>query len=193
EDQWKGSKPWRKVVLDDPNPPSDHKDRIGLYGELEANTLLEEAGLQPKGKTQRPEKIILPEDFENTLEKQYRGQQGIDGFFDPPDKVKYDFWAVESKTTGGTPETSYTSGVGRLKETDAGYQLSRKWLLKNAAKTGVPPAEVKAFEDALKAGRVRRVYAFTDPKNGTRFFEVEGVGDEGVKICRDITNEIKKR
>ncbi|HZE22712.1 MAG TPA: hypothetical protein VE054_01860, partial [Blattabacteriaceae bacterium] len=195
EDQFKGSKPWRQVVLDDPNAPHDHDARIGLYGELEATTKLQAAGFEAKGKTARPERIVLPEDFETTLEKDYKGKQGIDGLYVPPDKTEYDFWAVESKTTGEPDPGNPSGGVGKLKETDNGRQLSKKWLLGNAGKANLMPAEQKAFEAALEAGRVRRVYAMTDPKNGTRFFEVETIpgNDTEVKIGREITHEIKKR
>jgi hypothetical protein len=194
EDQFKGSKPWRQVILDDPNPPTDHDARIGLYGELEATTKLQAAGFEAKGKTPRPERIVLPEDFENTLEKDYKGKQGIDGIFEPPEKTKYDFWAVESKATGEPSPDNPSGGVGKLKDTDNGRQLSKKWLLGNAEKAGLTPADQKAFEAALESGRVRRVYAMTDPKNGTRFFEVETIpgNDTEVKIGREITHEIKK-
>jgi hypothetical protein len=192
EDQFKGSKPWRQaVVVDDPNPPSQdaHNKRISVYGELETATKLEDAGFKPKGSTLRPEDVVVPEDFDNAV-KEREGKQDIDHLYDPPDKTKWKTYAVESKTTA-TPVDGDPTGVGKLTKTENGYQLSDKWLIGNAPKSGLNGAEREAFIKAVNEGQVRKVYALTDP-NGTRFFEVESIGDTGVKIGKEITHEFKK-
>lgn len=193
EDRFKGSKPWRQFAIDDPNPadPDTHNHRIGVYGELEAATSCEDAGFKPKGSTIRPGELSIADDFETAV-KERAGKQDIDLLYEPPDTSKYDYAAVESKTTG-SPLEGMPTGIDRLKETNYGYQESTKWLIQNAPKSGMTAAEVEAFEKALEKGRVRRVYALTDPKNGTRFFEIESVGDTEVKIGREITHEFKKR
>jgi hypothetical protein len=186
-EQFRGSKPWRSINLEDPKTEELHK---GIYGELETATIMEAAGCKPKGDALHPEDIVFREDFESAFDK-WKGRQDIDHLFEPLDQTQWSTYAVESKATG-KPLASDTTGYGRLEDTSYGRQLSDTWLIENAKKSGLKGAELDRFVKDVKAGRVRKIYSFTDPKNGTRFFEVEPVGDRDVKIGKEITHEFKK-
>jgi hypothetical protein len=162
-----------------------------LYGELEATSGIKNTGAKPIGRTVDPEGIDLPQDFEHALADS-RGKQGLDGVYEPADKTKYDYWSMESKTSG-TPGSPQPSDVGDLENPAGNRQLSDRWLTDAAGKSGLDPAQQEAFKKALNAGRVRRIYSTTDPKYGTRYFEVARDGDAEVKIGKEITSEFVKK
>jgi uncharacterized protein DUF4157 len=190
KEQYRDAKPWRGeegLSLNDPDV-----SRVGLYGELEVATAMQEAGFNPLGKTVRPGEINLSEDLEEAFNK-YKGQSGIDGIFSRTDAVtgEQEYWIVESKATGA-PDPKDPTGTAALDtETLSGHQMSNSWVLDRLDKAGLGGEDLAAIIDALTgpngAGiKVRKVYAQTDAA-GTRFFEIENVTHETVRIGNEIT------
>jgi hypothetical protein len=66
--------------------------------------------------------------------------------------------------------------------------MSDPWIKNNLKKTGLPASEQAKIEAAVNQGKVKKVYAQTDPVFGTRFFEIVNVpGDPTqVKIGAEI-------
>ena len=176
EEKYQSSQPWRNMSLNDTDTA-----KLGLHGELEATTALQEAGFEPIGKTVKPDKIVLPEDFDAAVEAN-RGQTGIDGLYKRTNGAgETEYWVVESKTTGD-PKAGDPTGKGALSSTDNGDQLSDLWIKGNLRKTGLPKSEQAQIETAVNQGKVKKVYAQTDPVNGTRFFEVVNVPGDPTQV-----------
>jgi hypothetical protein len=186
-EQFKGSKPWRDMDLTDPTITTAQKM---VVGELETALKMQEAGLKPIGDSLDPKDIVFPEDVAKAVE-QRQGLQDIDHLYESPDMTKWSTYAIDSKATG-TPLDGDPTGHGMLKQTASGWQLSDSWLIGNAKKSGLQGAKLEQFIKDVAAGRVRKIYSVTDPKNGTRFYEVERVGDTDIKIGKEITDEFKK-
>jgi hypothetical protein len=175
--------PWKQVSLSDPD-----KNRVGLAAELRSTKGIQErSGLEPIGRTPRPDRIVTPEDFEDELAK-YRGQHGLDGIYAGPAPeagAKKRFMALESKGTGDASARRPT-GKGELETTEGGLdQQSNDWIRGNLDKANLSDHEEKEFLEALAEKRVLKVYAQTTPK-GTRYFRVIDVDDATVKIGEEI-------
>ena len=178
---FKGSKPWRSVDLG-----TADNAQVGIYGELETTSRMQAKGFEAAGKTVNPEDIVTPAELDAAT-KAWHGQQGIDGIYKRvnPETGKTEYWAGESKATGIDDATTPT-GKGKIDSTLDGDQLSNEWLRSRLAKSGLSPAEQAEFEQALKAGQVRKFYSQTT-KNGTRFYNVIDRSNTEIELGAEIT------
>jgi hypothetical protein len=145
-------------------------------------TAAQEKGLNPVGKTVRPDVLVSKQDFETAFNN-YKGQQGMDGIYERTlPNGETEFWVGESKTTGDPSPKAPTTDKGSLETTKAGFdQLSDDWIRSNLGKSGLSAEKRAQFEEALKKGKVRKFYAQTD-KKGTHFYAVTDVNSKTVKI-----------
>ena len=157
-------------------------DELALYGELKTTARLQEKGLEVAGtRTRNPRDVLTRGEWETALSS-HRGQQGIDGVYKQRlDDGSTKWWAGDAKTTGQVGRPPRPTGRGKLELTADGYQLSKNWLLQRASRAGLSPAEMKEFQEAIESGSVGVFYAQVY-KDGVRFYEVESVGLEDVRI-----------
>src|SRR4030095_3496407 len=101
------------------------------------------------GNTIRPEKIVIPQDFDAAVASR-RGEGGLDALFREPVGQETQFSIIEAKTetTPVDPEVGRTDPrgtVGKLDTVKAGErQLSDQWNLDRIDTFGLSATEAKA-------------------------------------------------
>jgi hypothetical protein len=149
----------------------------------------QKAGAEPMGTTPNPQEVVTASDFD-TKHRNYRGKSGIDGLYSRPNPAQVagkQRIAAESKTTGN-PNAGAPIGKGQLATLKGGIdQLSNRWIEGNLANAGISPEDRAEFSQALREGKVLKVYAQTTPK-GTRYFKVIDLSETTVEIGEEITS-----
>jgi hypothetical protein len=145
----------------------------GFRAEFEAANKMNEIGYAPVGRTQKFKGN--PQDDFNAWD----GQRGIDGIY----KNAAGEWVIlESKGFGAMKKSDPTGCKGGLcKMVDGERQMSDKWINDRLSKI-LSDEELVEYKAAVKANKVKKVYAYTDGGGKTRMFEIENVGNEGIDV-----------
>lgn len=142
----------------------------GFRAEFEAANKMKDIGYEPVGRTQTFKGH--PQDDFNAWD----GQTGIDGIY----KNAAGEWVIlESKGFGAVKKSDPTGCKGGLcKMVEGERQMSDEWINARLGKI-LSDTEIAEYRAAQKAGKVKKVYAYTDGSGQTKMFDIVDVGKGG--------------
>lgn len=145
----------------------------GFRAEFEVSNVMKDAGFEPVGGTPRF-KGNPQDDF-----AAWDGQTGIDGIYKNADG---DWVIIESKASGAVKKSDPTGCKGGMCKMVGGErQMSDDWIEPRLSKI-LSDAELAEYDAAKRAGKVKKVYAYTDGKGVTKTYDVIDIGSDDVKV-----------
>jgi len=107
------------------------------------------------------------------------GQTGIDGMYK---NANGDWVIVESKASGSTKKSDPKEcKAGMCKMVGGERQMSDEWIEARLGKI-LSPAELVEYKTAKAAGKVKKVYAYTDGNGKTTTHSIVDIGTDDVKV-----------